>query len=82
MLNISQPSALTRARRAVKYRSATFALVLLSSLVFIPALKAQTDEVRLDEAQPKIVTVSAMRVRRGPRVNAEEVMRLPTRTRS
>ena len=37
---------------------------------------AQTDEVRLDQVQVKITTVSAMRLRRAPQVAAEEVSRL------
>jgi hypothetical protein len=37
---------------------------------------AQTDELKLDSAQPKITTVSAMRARRGPQLAAEEIMRL------
>src|ERR1041384_2876655 len=37
---------------------------------------AQQDEVKLDAAQEKITSVSAMRVRRAPLVTAEEVMRL------
>jgi hypothetical protein len=37
---------------------------------------AQTDEVKLDAAQAKITTVSAMRVRRAPQVSAEEMLRL------
>ena len=36
----------------------------------------QTVEVKLDEAQPKITTVSAMRARRSPVVSGEEIMRL------
>ena len=39
-------------------------------------LAAQQDEIRLDTAQAKITTVSAMRVRRAPQANAEEVQRL------
>ena len=47
-----------------------FAFVQVSPLI------AQTDEIKLDSAQPKITTVSAMRARRGPQVAAEEIMRL------
>jgi len=36
----------------------------------------QTDEIKLDAAQPKITTVSAMRARKAPQVAAEEAMRL------
>jgi hypothetical protein len=39
-------------------------------------MMAQADELKLDSAQPKITTVSAMRARRGPQVAAEEIMRL------
>ena len=37
---------------------------------------AQTDEVKLERAQAKITTVSAMRVRKAPQVTAEEISRL------
>jgi len=37
---------------------------------------AQTDEIKLDAAQPKITTVSAMRSRKAPQATAEEIMRL------
>lgn len=36
----------------------------------------QSDEVKLEAAQSKITTVSAMRVRNGPQASAEEVQRL------
>src|SRR5215216_320192 len=36
----------------------------------------QSDETRLDAAQAKITTVSAMRVRKAPQVSAEELQRL------
>ena len=51
-------------------------------LAFIVALitgltpLGQTSEIKLDAPQPKITTVSAMRVRRGPAVQTEEIMRL------
>lgn len=48
---------------------AIFALGRISAL-------AQTDEIKLDAAQSKITTVSAMRARRAPQVTAEEVVRL------
>lgn len=47
-----------------------FAIGNASSLV------AQTEEVKLDAAQAKITTVSAMRARKSPQVAAEEVVRL------
>jgi hypothetical protein len=37
---------------------------------------SQTDEVKLDAVQPRITTVSAMRVRKAPLVTGEEVVRL------
>lgn len=52
-----------------------FALVALP-LFFVSPAPAQTPEVPLDAARPKITTVAAMRARREPRVAAEEVTRL------
>lgn len=49
-------------------------LILASTM--IAAVGAQQEEVKLDAAQAKITTVSAMRVRRAPEVSAEEVGRL------
>ena len=49
---------------------ATLALGHISQLV------AQPDEVKLDVAQTKITTVSAMRARKAPQVTAEEILRL------
>ncbi len=37
---------------------------------------AQDDEIKLDAAQAKITTVSAMRVRKTPQISAEEIRRL------
>jgi hypothetical protein len=37
---------------------------------------AQQDEIKLDPAQSKITTVSAMRARKAPQINAEEILRL------
>src|SRR5678815_4286586 len=51
------------------YQLAILALVML-------ALALQSDEVRLDVAQDKITTVSAMRVRKAPQTSAEEIQRL------
>jgi hypothetical protein len=45
-------------------------------LSIVSPVCAQTSEVSLDPAHPKITTVSAMRARRDPQVAAEEVMRL------
>ena len=53
----------------MKYGSVILALVMLT-------LSTQQDEVKLDVAQAKITTVSAMRVRKAPQVTAEEVTRL------
>jgi Bacterial SH3 domain len=39
-------------------------------------LVAQTEEVKLDAAQTRITTVSAMRARKAPQIAAEEVVRL------
>lgn len=44
-------------------------------LAFAPVM-AQSEEVKLDRAQSKITTVSAMRMRKAPQVSAEEVTRL------
>src|SRR5687768_497353 len=44
-------------------------------LAFAPVM-AHSEEVKLDLAQSKITTVSAMRMRKTPHVNAEEVTRL------
>lgn len=45
-------------------------------LILILSIVAQTDEVKLDSPQPRITTVSAMRVRKSPQVTAEEIVRL------
>jgi hypothetical protein len=63
----------------MRYKSPIRAFVCALAFVAfvkVPALNAQTDEVKFDSAQPKITTVSAMRARRGPQVAAEEIMRL------
>lgn len=57
------------------YKSVIFALTVLAVAHFSPCL-AQQDEVKLDSAQAKITTVSAMRARRAPNITAEEVQRL------
>lgn len=51
-------------------------ILTLLLLALASPLMAQVDEVKLERAQAKITTVSAMRVRRGPQVTAEEVLRL------
>ena len=53
----------------MRHQLAILTLVLL-------ALVVQSDEVRLDVAQDKITTVSAMRVRKAPQTSAEEIQRL------
>jgi len=64
----------------MKSRPANFALVVLTLVMVSPGLIssawAQTDEIKLDSAQPKITAVAAMRARRAPQVAAEEIMRL------
>lgn len=59
----------------MKYRSLIFALVIFA-VGQTSLLTAQTDEVGLDARQPKITTVSAMRVRKDPQLTAEEIARL------
>jgi len=54
----------------MKFQSAILAFATLALLVI------QSDEVKLDAAQAKMSTVSAMRVRKAPQVSAEEVQRL------
>lgn len=54
----------------MKYQFAILMLTILAMFV------AQSDEVKLDAAQAKITTVSAMRVRKAPQVSAEEIQRL------
>ena len=57
------------------HRSVIFAISLLI-LLHVSPLLAQEGEVRLDNPQGKITTVSAMRVRRAPQVTADEIQRL------
>lgn len=56
-------------------RSVIFAISLLTLLRVSP-LVAQEGEIKLDSAQEKITTVSAMRARRAPQITADEVRRL------
>ena len=53
-------------------------LPLFALLVIGPALAlaVQSDELKLDTAQAKITTVSAMRARRAPQASAAEIVRL------
>lgn len=57
------------------HRSVIFAISLLT-LLHVSPLVAQEGEIKLDSAQEKITTVSAMRVRRAPQITADEVRRL------
>lgn len=57
------------------FQSVTLALILLT-LGHFSALFVQSDEIKLEQPQPKVTTVSAMRARKAPQVTAEEVMRL------
>ncbi len=59
----------------MKHQPVILVLAILALGLITPAL-AQSDEVKLDQAQAKITTVSAMRVRRAPLVTAEETRRL------
>ena len=61
--------------RAMKHKYLFFALTIFT-LGHISPLVAQTDEIKLDAAQAKITTVSAMRARKVPQVTAEEIVRL------
>lgn len=54
---------------------AIFAFILALFIQVAPA-SAQSDEIKLDPAQPKITTVAAMRARKAPQTTAEEIMRL------
>ena len=56
----------------MNYQPLLFTILLLA---FGPVM-AQSEEVKLDLAQSKITTVSAMRMRKTPQVSAEEVTRL------
>jgi hypothetical protein len=59
----------------MKHQHLLLALVLLA-VGHVSPLVAQTDEVKLDNTQPRITTVSAMRARKAPQITAEEVVRL------
>ena len=59
----------------MKHRSIILSLAVLA-LGYISPIMAQSSEIKLEPAQAKITTVSAMRVRRAPQVTAEEVVRL------
>lgn len=55
-----------------------FVICAFAVLAFglVSPTSAQQDEIKLDAVQPKITTVSAMRVRKAPQVTAEEIARL------
>lgn len=59
----------------MKHQSVIWALAVLA-LGQITPLLAKQDEIKLEVAQPKITTVSAMRARRAPQITAEEIVRL------
>src|SRR6476469_3928706 len=59
----------------MKYQLAILTLAVLGCASAV-RVAAQTDEIKMDAAQPKITTVSAMRARKAPQIAAEEVMRL------
>jgi hypothetical protein len=59
----------------MKRHSVIIALAMLA-LGRTTSLMAQQDEIKLDAAQAKITTVSAMRARRAPQITAEEILRL------
>lgn len=57
------------------HKSVIFAVSLLT-LLHVSPLVAQDGEIRLDTAQAKITTVSAMRARKAPQITADEIRRL------
>ena len=59
----------------MKRQSLIFAFVMFA-VGHVSLLMGQTDEVKLDAAQTRITTVSAMRARKAPQVSAEEIVRL------
>ena len=61
--------------RDMKYKTLILALAMLA-LGHVTPLSAQSDETKLDPVQARITTVSAMRMRTGPQITANEVVRL------
>ena len=59
----------------MKYQSIILTLAILA-LGHVSTALAQSDEIKLDPAQAKITTVSAMRVRKAPQITADEMLRL------
>ena len=54
----------------------TLSILAILVLGQTSALAAQSDEVKFETVHAKITTVSAMRARRAPQINAEEIVRL------
>ena len=75
-----QSNAVARGQRSVSKNTMKHQPLIVAFLILVlghtSPLRAQTDEVKLDTAQARITTVSAMRARKAPQVTAEEVMRL------
>jgi SH3 domain-containing protein len=59
----------------MKPRSVMLALAALA-LGHVSTVLAQSEEIKLEPAQAKITTVSAMRLRKVPQITAEEILRL------
>ena len=59
----------------MRYQTFIFAILVLA-FGHTTQLNAQSDEVKLEAAQEKITSVSAMRVRKAPQVSGEEIGRL------
>jgi hypothetical protein len=59
----------------MKYQSIILTLAILA-VGHVSTALAQSDEIKLDPAQAKITTVSAMRVRKTPQIAADEMLRL------
>ena len=59
----------------MRYQPFIFTILLLA-FGHITQLNAQSDEVKLEAAQAKITSVSAMRLRKAPQVGGEEIGRL------
>ena len=59
----------------MKYQSTILTLAILA-VGHVSTALAQSDAIRLDPAQAKITTVSAMRVRKTPQIAADEMLRL------
>ena len=59
----------------MKYQFVILTLAVLG-LASASTVAGQTEEIKLDLAQPKITTVSAMRARKAPQTTADEIMRL------